>query len=542
MRQTAAPLHRRAVRGVALALAGTSLVLGIAASAGTPSPEAAVADEAPAYSHVEYNLFEPIVSVREDGTFIQRVPNENTSASSEATAKYHHPEENVPYNTYFLKADAKGCNACHDDLAEVVANMPYGHVELQNNLGIEVTVDQCFHCHTDSGAITNQDHFGTMIHGIHQQTGFAECYNCHTATNNGEGMQLWDAVKHTEMRGFTDIAAENMGDGFSYAIDQTISQDDLFDVTWLHYDAIDYELWHHVQNNDPLDQELFDNWTLTFSGEVAGGTEVTYKLADLIAEAPVQTKAMKLNCLANPIGGPLVGQVEVTGIPLEWLLEKVGLTDDASVLRVVSSGGVGYASARSIDTLVGQGALIVYQIDGEPLSWLHGYPCMLVSGGVAADADIKQCSEFIVQSGEDVFRSEGKMDFDGNYYGKPGIGIFNLYEGQVVQAGEPLTVRGYADGYNEAIAAIEISLDRGKTWKTFETPDANTEQWVTWEYTFTPENESAYCISVRAVSETGRVTSIAPKTGRSTDAVPVEKMVVAKNEMPQGADVESEAE
>lgn len=124
MRQTAVPLHRRAVRGVALALAGTSLVLGIATFAGTPNPEAAVADEAPAYSHVEYNLFEPIVSVREDGTFIHRVPNENVSASSEATAKYHHPEENVPYNTYFLKADAKGCNACHDDLAEVVANMP----------------------------------------------------------------------------------------------------------------------------------------------------------------------------------------------------------------------------------------------------------------------------------------------------------------------------------------------------------------------------------------------------------------------------------
>lgn len=513
---------------VVAATAGALVAAGCAPQAQEKAAGSSGTDVEP-ISAAEYDLYDPVVKTLENGVTIQRTPSEDVSASSDATAVYHHPDENVPYNTYFLKADAKGCNACHEDLAKTVANMPYGHVELQNTLGVEVTVDMCFACHTESGATTNQKSFGTLIHGIHEETGYAECQNCHNATNDGSGMQLWDAVKHQQLRGFTDVAEGDMEEGFSYRTDETIGQSDLFDVTWLHYDAVDYEIWDHVKNDDPLDQQMFEDWTLTFSGEVE--KPVTFKLTDLIAEAPVETKAMKLNCLANPIGGPLVGQVEVTGIPLSWLLDRVGMTDAANVLRVVSSGGKGYGSAREIDHFIEQEAMIVYQIDGEPLSWLHGYPCMLMSGGVAADADIKCCSDFILQSGEDSARSEGKVDYSGNYYGKPGVGVFGVYEGQIVEVGEPFTVRGYADGWNESIAAMEISLDRGKTWKRFDTPDTSTLNWVTWEYTFTPTEESAYCIAVRAVSETGRVTTIAPYTGRDESAAPVEKMIVAKNDV-----------
>lgn len=470
--------------------------------------------------------FEPEVRQAANGMYIQRTPSEDITPSSTATAQYHHPVENVPYNTYYLKADERGCSACHEDLGALLDNSPYGHVKISNDLGIEVTVDQCFHCHTDSGAITNQQSFGAMIHGIHKDVENADCMTCHTASNNGNDMQLWDVVKHHEMRGFTDIADEEMEDNFSFRTDETIEQSALFDATWLHFDEVDYEIWDHVINNDPLDEQMFNDWTLSFSGEVE--QPVTFKLTDLIEEAPVETRLMKMNCLANPIGGPWIGQLEVTGIPVEWLLEKAGVKDTAQTMRVVGSGGKGYGSARALQTFIDQNALVVYQINGEPVGWLHGYPCILMMGGVSADADIKCCSDFILSAEPDVFRSEGKMDYNQNYYGKPGIGLFDVYEGQVVKVGEPFTVHGYADGFNESIAAIDISLDRGKTWKRFETPGTDTLQWVTWDYTFTPQEESAYVISVRAVSDTGRVTTIAPNTGRAEDAAPVEKMIVAK--------------
>ena len=92
--------------------------------------------------------------------------------------------------------------------------------------------------------------------------------------------------------------------------------------------------------------------------------------------------------------------------------------------------------------------------------------------------------------------------------------------------GEPFEFHGYADCFDERVIAIELSMDRGKTWKRFETPDSNTNNLLTWTYEFTPESETAYCLYLRGVSETGLVTEHH-----------VEKMVVAKETMP-GSEVE----
>lgn len=65
-------------------------------------------------------------------------------------------------------------------------------------------------------------------------------------------------------------------------------------------------------------------------------------------------------------------------------------------------------------------------------------------------------------------------------------------------------------------------MDRGKTWHRFDIKDADPNQMITWYYDFTPEADGAYCIALRGISESGRVTEEY-----------VEKMVVAKSEMPQ---------
>ena len=43
--------------------------------------------------------FEPEVRQAANGMYIQRTPSEDITPSSSATAQYHHPVENVPYNT-----------------------------------------------------------------------------------------------------------------------------------------------------------------------------------------------------------------------------------------------------------------------------------------------------------------------------------------------------------------------------------------------------------------------------------------------------------
>lgn len=61
----------------------------------------------------------PVVIEYPDGTLVQRTPTED----SKDTPKYNKPEMAVPSNIANLNADAKGCNACHPDLGELVYNM-----------------------------------------------------------------------------------------------------------------------------------------------------------------------------------------------------------------------------------------------------------------------------------------------------------------------------------------------------------------------------------------------------------------------------------
>ena len=159
----------------------------------------------------------PAVRTLEGGIQIQRTPDEAYPGTLDGSVPYHTPEVYVPYNTYYLKADEKGCNACHADLAKTIDSMPYDHPDLENPFGIQVTVQMCIDCHTyGAGYLTNNKSFGTMVHGIHNTSQKAECWNCHVGTGSGDGMQLWDIVKHQQLRGIKPV--ENVKGDFSLSL------------------------------------------------------------------------------------------------------------------------------------------------------------------------------------------------------------------------------------------------------------------------------------------------------------------------------------
>lgn len=474
-------------------------------------------------------LYTPEITENGEGVLIQRTPSENISPTAKGEAKTYRPENNVPYNTYWLNADAKGCGACHSDLAELVATMPADHQPLTNDLGIEITVQMCLDCHMPAaGSQTNKNAFARVIHGIHSTRNLAGCMDCHDMTErsnatsaayiDGQGVvSLWDSVKHQAMRGIESIPADELGDGFSYRIDETIDPSALFTFFWNNNET-NYAWEDLVAQGAELDQGVFDNWTITVSGEV--DEERTWTLPELIAEAPSVTQPMKIQCILNPNGGPLIGQVEVTGIPVSWLLDQCGLTENAKAIVPMSSNG-DYGYGTTLQKLETCDALLVYEMAGEPLSWKNGYPCWYIIGGDQAGNTVRWPSDLLITSDEltDNFLFK---DGEGRLYNSPNVGLFDVYEGQIVQNGEPFEFHGYADAFCNAIDAIEISFDQGKTWKTFETPDTTVNQWTTWTYEFTPEEDRAYVITVRGVDSEGNVTQD-----------PVEKMIVAKSQLPE---------
>ena len=98
-------------------------------------------------------------------------------------------------------------------------------------------------------------------------------------------------------------------------------------------------------------------------------------------------------------------------------------------------------------------------------------------------------------------------------------------DGLLVQNGQPYEFTGYVDGYDEKIASVEFSLDRGETWTKYDIGDMDRNKMVWWSFTYKPELEGAYCLTVRATTESGM-------TSFETQTV----MFNAKDKMPNPED------
>ncbi|WP_417143407.1 molybdopterin-dependent oxidoreductase [Raoultibacter massiliensis] len=425
------------------------------------------------------------------------------------------------YNTYWLDADNRGCESCHPDMNSLLKNLPYEHpVAWNDELDNKTTLQQCLFCHSYApGYIAKQYEFGTLMHGIHfgarNKAEFAtefqgDCMSCHNATENGEGLELWDLTKYDRLWGINKIA-DVQGD-FKVDQEKTQDQDGVFSYDWMHayYDNMRHGAGVNGLNLE-MPQSLFDEWTITVKGNV--NSEYTAKLPDLIKEAEdagvVVEKTSKMVCNWNPIGGGGVTNTEITGIPVSWLIEKAGgYKDDTTGVRALRADG---SSKRAFpkDKVDSDEALLVYKIGGEYLDATRGYPCTNWVEGVDAQINSKQIDTYEVTN-EDIDYTD---KWAGNPNGwqneanvpmnKPNATILGVPDGLLVQNGQPFTFEGYVDAYDEKIASMEFSMDGGETWTKYELGDTDRNKMVWWSFTYTPELEGAYCLTVRATTESG---------------------------------------
>ncbi|MEC4271891.1 molybdopterin-dependent oxidoreductase [Adlercreutzia sp. R25] len=432
-----------------------------------------------------YDPAGPIVRQLEDGRYVQLTPTDQPSYGSD-----------VRTNIDVLKADARGCATCHLDLGATLESFDPTHAGLMGGLNMPMDVTQCKACHHDMSWVGV---LGPKVHALHNVamdgSSGPSCFTCHEVDSEGN-MLLWEEVKHGAMAGIT--AVEDVQGDFVW--DQEGISDGLPNINWLNKDY-DQMRWDHYVNGDPLDQEMFDTWQISITGLV--GEEKTWTLPELIEQAPSITTTLCQQCELNPLNGNLIGQAEVKGIPLDWVIEQAGgVTDGAVGLTTVSPDrAASQYYGTNLTDLEGHDALIVYEMNGEPLSWIDGYPAAIWIGGQVASRISKNFSEIII---DDVDYSTQGVGGDGMLQGwyKPNVGILNTVEGQVLQAGTPYTFEGWANAWELPMVAMEFSMDGGATWTRFDTPDATSDRWVHWQFTWTPEADadSAYVLMVRGVA------------------------------------------
>lgn len=459
--------------------------------------------------------YAPEVRTLEDGTQVQRTP-----FDSSYFQMYYVNGGDLSYNTRFLDADNRGCNACHDDLAAVLNNMDFFHLELDNGLGTTVTVDDCRICHDYGyGYVDNPGQFGNLIHGIHNQNGVVNnCMSCHAATADGQGIQLWDDVKYEVMQGIGSVA--NVQGEFSYRQDVTTP---MFDASW-YYTAGNTENIARGYAGEELSMDTFNEWEVTVSGLV--NQPFTAKLTDLIEEAPLVTTTVAMECIMNPPGGEAIANMEVTGIPISWLLEKAGGVQDGAT-AIMSYAPDGWGRASDIKRYEETDGYLIFQVNGEYLDWENGFPLMTCWPGQGIPASIRWVNEISVVDTPleelKIWESGWTLSPDGNPvnesngghglttgeesvpYNNPNVATLHLKEGQIIPAGEPYTFEGYAWSFDDQITSVEFSLDGGATWTEFDTSDSDRMAWVYWYFTPESLDPGAYVLQVRATTASGNV-------------------------------------
>ena len=298
-----------------------------------------------------------------------------------------------------------------------------------------------------------------------------------------------------------------------------------------------------VRNNGLIPEDLdASSWTLTIEGESVPEPK-TYTLDDLKTKFKHYTYALVLECGGNgrsevnpPATGNQWGYGAVncgswTGVRLRDVLKDAGIEDDAVYVgyygtdkhlsgdpkKVVISRGVPIEKAMEDETL------IAFQLNGEDIPVVHGYPLRLVVGGWPASASGKWLHKLVVRNKvHDGPKMESPSYRVPKYPVKPGSKVpdedMMIIEsmpvksvitypktGAVVKPGQTFEVRGHAWAGDLTVGKVEISLDFGQTWEEANLKEPlNRLAWQDFRTEVSIPEKGYYEIWVKATDENGK--------------------------------------
>lgn len=256
----------------------------------------------------------------------------------------------------------------------------------------------------------------------------------------------------------------------------------------------------YVVNKDLIGVKVdAQTWNLTVVGNGTGSK--TFDLEDLKAMSPIELTTT-LTCISNEIGGNLIGTARWTGVPLRDLLRAVGVGPGA--YSVVASAWDTYADSIPIAKALDPNTLLVYAIDGKPLSDLHGFPLRMIVPGLYGIKNVKWIKriEVLDHGFEGYWQARGWTD-DATVQTQSQIDV--PIDHAVFPSG-PVSVGGIAFAGDRGIARVELSPDGGATWlPAMLQPPLSPLTWVTWTTLWTPAAPGWHRLTVRATDGSGQL-------------------------------------
>ena len=410
------------------------------------------------------------------------------------------PADDRGWNNLYMDADNRGCNSCHS-LEDLVTNMKTYHGVVYYGYPSEMTVAQCLMCHS-----FYETPLRDTIHAIHMgskafQGMSGSCDSCHYIDGDGN-YQRWDYVKYDHLKGLTLLSADEADVKISY------DQDVITPTSQMYYKSpkvVNQEPTDWLTDDSQIIPEIFDQWTITVNGDV--DNPFTMTLPEMLDTFELTSEVMSSQCCINGTGNAMIFQCKVTGILLKDIFEYAAVHDDVTTFNAACSDTYGTdhnCYPMDWSYVVDNGGMLVLYVNDEPLPAGQGYPCATWVARTSSGNCYKYVKELTVTKEENPAHWALTGYFvdpsTGETFAKPNMGVLSTYSGTIFPAGEPIHLEGFADAWDEPIAYLEYSLDRGNTWIKVETPDNDSWKWTYWYLDFTPKTTGSYLLRMRATS------------------------------------------
>ncbi|MFY9608231.1 MAG: molybdopterin-dependent oxidoreductase [Blastocatellia bacterium] len=236
------------------------------------------------------------------------------------------------------------------------------------------------------------------------------------------------------------------------------------------------------------------SWKLSVTGLVEHSLELTH---DELREMPFVEQYATLACISNQVGGDLIGTALWRGIRLKDILDKAGLKPGA--VDLVLRARDDYADSIPLDRATAEGTLLVYEMNGEPLTPEHGSPLRLLVPGIYGMKNVKWIT------------SIEAVDFDfRGYWQRRGwddraeYKTMSRIDAPDSQVKSETSIAGIAFAGDRGISKVEVSTDGGATWDAAEIkPSLSPYTWVLWHKRWTPARPGEHKLLVKATDGRG---------------------------------------
>ena len=299
--------------------------------------------------------------------------------------------------------------------------------------------------------------------------------------------------------------------------------------------------WHWAVIPERVDVGAFK---LTVRGHV--NQALSLSLADLLAMPRVELVAM-CQCSGNSRGvfqprvagaqwqNGAMGNARWIGVRLRDVLDRAGVKADAVAVRSsglddpVVEGAPKFMKPLDIDHARDGEVTLAFQMNGEQLPLLNGFPLRLVVPGWYADYWVKMLSDIEVLDAPDqnYFEKVGYRVPDTPHASvKPGETGFktvpvsrlvprsfftNVSNMTTVKPGAPVPVRGIAFGGDGGVSQVELSADGGRNWQpTVLGRDEGTYSFRQWSTQITSPQSGTLTLLVRCTNTKGEVQPAEP--------------------------------